>query len=149
MDLSIISIISSSLSRPSFIFTISPDVQVFKTSFIGAIIFMEADSDKRSLVFALFVTTLAISLSRSYTGFKYSLNSSLSIYLSKSSATASCLLSIFSLLISGCSRKLLSILAPIAVLVLSSTPSSEPFFFFSLIVSTSSRFLLELVSTII
>ena len=65
MDLSIISVISSSLSRPSFIFTISTDVQVFKTSFIGAIIFMEADSDKRSLVFALFVTTLAISLSRS------------------------------------------------------------------------------------
>ena len=65
MDLSIISIISSSLSRPSFILTISPDVQVFKTSFIGAIIFIEADSDKRSLVFALFVTTLAISLSRS------------------------------------------------------------------------------------
>ena len=33
--------------------------------FIGAIIFMEDDSAKRSLVFALFVTTLAISLSRS------------------------------------------------------------------------------------
>ena len=147
--LSIISIMSSSLSRLLFVFLISSDSKVFKASFIGLIIFKEADSDRRSLVLAFFVTTLDISLSRSYIGFKYSLSSSLSIYLSKSSATASCLFIILSLFTSGCSKKPLSILAPIAVFVLSSTPKSEPFFFFSLIVSTNSRFLLELVSTII
>ena len=103
----------------------------------------------KSLGLADWYVILLISRSKSYTGPKYSLISSLDMADKFNSSIASSLDSISFLSISGCSTKFLSNLAPIAVFVLSSTHRSEPLFCFSLKVSTSSRFLLvELSMTI-
>ena len=109
---------------------------------------MDVLNAKRSLGFAVLNDILVISLSRSYIVFIYSRSSSLVITESLSSVIASSLASISSLWIRGCSIIFLSILAPMAVLVLSSTQSSEPLFCLSLSVSVSSRFLLDELSMI-
>ena len=111
-----------------------------------AIISREFLNAIKSLGLADLQLILVMIRSRSYIGPRYSRISSLSIALSESSSIASCLLIIPSLLISGCNTRFLNALAPIAVLVLSSTHRSEPFFCFSRIVSTSSRFRLDELS---
>ena len=78
--------------------------------------------------------------------FRYSRISSRSIACMFSSVTASSRSLIASASINGCSTKLRSIRAPMAVFVLSSTHKREPRFCFSRRVSTSSRFLLEELS---
>ena len=84
--------------------------------------------------------------SKSYTGFKYSRISSRSIARLLHSSIPACRFKMSSLLISGCSIMERNARAPMAVLVLSSTHKSEPFFCFSRMVSTSSRFRLEELS---
>ena len=81
-------------------------------------------------------------------GFKYSQISSREIKFIFSSSTASWRSRMAARSMSGCSIQLRSIRAPMAVLVRSSTHRRDPLFCFSLSVSTSSRFRLVEVSSI-
>ena len=120
-----------------------------RTALIAGSISKELRKAIKSLGFAVLYVTLLSNRSRSYTGFRYSLISSLDTLSAQNSSRASKRRSISSLSIKGCSSMLRRSLPPIAVLVRSSTHSREPRFCFSRRVSVSSRFLLvELSSSI-
>ena len=109
----------------------------------------EVLSDTISRPFTLHEDILPKILSISYISLREALKSSLKAILLNSSSTPSNLFSISSLTIRGSSIHLLKDLPPIDVAVLSNTHKREPFLDFSLMLSVSSRFLLELPSIVI
>ena len=121
------------------IFLSRAESKVESSCFTGLINPTDCLKARRSSGFALLLLNLASSLSRSYMGLRYSDSSSLSINLSLSSSTASCLDTIASFDNSGWEITRLISLDPMAVPVLSSTQSRVPFFSLSRMVSSSSR----------
>ena len=105
--------------------------------------------DNRSLGVAEPNANLAVSRSRSWTFFKASLSFSRIMLPETSSSTASRRLFILSASCKGCSIYFLSVLAPIAVQVLSSTLISEPCRLPSLAREVSSRLRRVAASSII
>ena len=134
---------SSNFSYKSFN---KSDLHSFNISFTAGSLYKEFFSVIISLAFAFPYAILPVSLSISYTFFKFSIMSPLKMILSFNSFTAFNLLFISCTSTNGSFSHLLSNLPPIDVDVLSSTQSKVPFLDLSLIFSVISRFLLAFIS---